>query len=126
MAGAIAQAQYDLQHSNRANTQKAIIILSDGEMNQLGSWWDSYPCQSANNAATAAKSAGITIYSIAYNSVNNCTDTSGSSFYQTPGLTLMQKIATDSTTFYNQPAAGDLTAIFTHIAGDLNGLRFIG
>ena len=125
LAGAITQAQYDLDHSSRPSVAKAIIVLSDGELNQPKSFTDTTPCNSANNAATTAKNDGIIIYSIAYNSALNCSDSSGT-FLNTSGLTLMQRIASDSTTFHNQPAAGDLTAIFTHIAGDLNGLRFIG
>ncbi len=125
LAGAISEAQYLLDHAGRAGTTNAIIVLSDGELNSPHSWTDNTPCTTANNAATAAKNDGVLIYSIAYDSSGNCTDTSGS-FHNATGITFMQDIASGSSTFFNQPSPGDLTTIFTHIAGDLTGLRFIG
>lgn len=126
LAGAIASAQYLLDHSGRSNVTNAIIVLSDGALNSPKSWTDNTPCNTANNAATTAKSDGILIYSIGYDtSGGTCSDTSGT-FHNASGATLMQSIASGSNTFYNQPSAGDLTAIFTHIVGDLNTLRFIG
>jgi Flp pilus assembly protein TadG len=123
LAGAIAEAQTLLTQASvkRPSAQNVIIVLSDGELNQVnfsngGS--DTTPCKSANTAATAAKTAKTLIYSIAYNSAGNCTDSSGT-FNNVAGATLMRDIASGSGTFYNQPAAGDLTAIFTQIGQSL-------
>jgi Tfp pilus assembly protein PilX len=126
LAGAITEAQYVLDNSGRAGAVNVIIVLSDGALNSPHSWVDNTPCNTANNAATTAKSDGILIYSIGYDtSGGSCTDTSGT-FHGASGATLMQSIASSSSTFFNQPTAGDLTTTFTHIAGDLGRLRFIG
>ena len=125
LAGAISQAKYALDHASRPGAQSVIIVLSDGVLNSPKSWTDNTPCNTANNAATAAKNDGILIYSIAYDSSGNCSDTTGT-FHNATGITLMTHIASSSSTFINQPNPGALTDIFTHIAGDLNGYRFIG
>jgi hypothetical protein len=97
-------------------------VLSDGELNDVpfaNNGSDHTPCLSAFRAATAAKADGVTIYSIAYDSHLNCTDTSGT-YRNTPGLTLMRNIASPATgshpTFFNQPNPGDLSDIFQQIA----------
>jgi Tfp pilus assembly protein PilX len=126
LAGAINHAQYALSHAGRPGVTNVIIVLSDGALNSPHSWTDNTPCNTANNAATAAKNAGTLIYSIAYDSSGgNCTDTTGT-FHNASGTTLMSSVASSSNTFINQPNPGALTTTFTHIAGDLNGLHFIG
>ena len=102
-----------------------IIVLSDGQLNHVtfaNGGNDNNPCASADAAATAAKGTGTLIFSIAYDSTLDCTDTSGA-YHNVLGLTLMQHIATPNTQtqtyFYNQPAYGDLTDIFSQIAQQL-------
>ena len=126
LAGALAEAQYQLAHAppraSGPTPVNVIIVLSDGQLNQVtfaNGGHDNNPCASAAAAATAAKGTGTLIYSIAYDSTQNCTDNSGT-YHNVRGLTLMQNIATPNTQtqtyFYNQPAYGDLTDIFTQIS----------
>jgi Putative Flp pilus-assembly TadE/G-like len=129
LAGALAEAQYQLAHAPARATGAApvnvIIVLSDGQLNQVNfanNGHDNNPCQSAFNAAAAAKGTGTLIFSIAYDSTLNCTDNTGT-YHNVPGKTLMQNIATPGTAtqqyFYDQPAYGDLTDIFTQISQTL-------
>jgi Flp pilus assembly protein TadG len=129
LAGAIADAQYilDQAQKSRPGVSSAIIVLSDGEMNQPKGFTDNTPCNSANNSATTAKAdpINITIYSIAYDSSGNCTDTSGP-YHNVAGLQLMKDIASNANTFFNQPNPGDLTSIFQQVGVDLTDSRLIG
>jgi hypothetical protein len=125
LAGAIAEAQYQLTQNARPNTTNVIIVLSDGQLNHVNfanNGNDDTPCASAQAAAEAAKQQDTLIYSIAYDSHMNCTDTSGA-FQQQPGLSLMRAIASPNTTtdtyFFDQPQGGDLTTIFGQIAQEL-------
>jgi Flp pilus assembly protein TadG len=125
LAGALAEAQYQLTQAARPNAVNVIIVLSDGQLNHVtfaNGRNDDTPCASANAAATAAKATGTLIFSIAYDSTLNCTDNTGA-YRNVRGLTLMQNIATPNTRtqtyFYNQPAYGDLTDIFTQISQQL-------
>src|SRR5262249_1282735 len=84
LAGALAEAQYQLAHAPARASGGApvnvIIVLSDGQLNQVtfaNNGHDNNPCASANAAATAAKGTGTLIFSIAYDSTQNCTDNSG-------------------------------------------------
>ena len=80
LAGAIAEAQYQLAQTARPNAVNAIIVLSDGQLNHVtfaNGGNDNNPCASADAAATAAKAKGTLIYSIAYDSTLNCTDNAG-------------------------------------------------
>ena len=97
-----------------------IILLSDGDAN-----YDTFtnPCQRAVNAAHAATAAGTWVYSIAYGA---STSTSSSCTVDSPPIsayTTMRNIASDSTKFFNQPTAGDLTEIFRRIVLDLTTTR---
>ena len=131
LAGALAEAQYQLTQNARPNAVNVIIVLSDGQLNQVtfaNGGHDNNPCQSAAAAATAAKNTGTLIFSIAYDSTLNCSDTSNNSpYHNRRGLQLMQNIATPNTQtqtyFYNQPATGDLTNIFSQISQALTQIN---
>jgi hypothetical protein len=74
-------------------------------------------------AAQNAKAAGTWIYSIAYGA-----SASGTCTRDSPAIssyTTMQRIASDSAKFFNQPTAGDLTTIFQHIVIDLTKSRLV-
>lgn len=141
MAGAITEAQYMLsQAPTRVGlagqpVTNAIVILSDGGMDEPQSsidgvdpssagnqgWSDPDPCANAEQAATQAKAAGTVIYSIAYDASGYCTD-SGSNGINVTATALMQNLATDPTTdYFNQTGAGDLTAVFSAIGTSLSG-----
>jgi hypothetical protein len=134
LAGAIAEAQYQLAHAPARTTGPApvnvIIVLSDGQLNQVNfanRANDNNPCQSAAAAAAAAKGTGTLIYSIAYDSTQNCTDSITSPYHNRRGRQLMQDIATPGTAtqtyFYDQPTTGDLTDIFTQISQALTQIN---
>jgi hypothetical protein len=58
-------AQWILDNDPKArdDADDIIVFLGDGEANQPAGW---QPCRYANDAATAAKAAGTTIFSLAY------------------------------------------------------------
>ncbi len=64
--------------------------------------------------------AGTLIYSIAYDSTQNCTDNSGAlpqrARPHAHAETSRRRTPQTDTYFYNQPAYGDLTDIFTQIS----------
>ncbi|HEX3802304.1 MAG TPA: pilus assembly protein TadG-related protein [Solirubrobacteraceae bacterium] len=140
LAGAITEAQYLLSQApartgpNGQAATNAIVILSDGEINDPKSssdgvapgeagnvgWSDNTPCEDADQAATASKSAGTLIFSIAYDSSGNCTDT-GSGGMNVAASTLMQDLASNSQDYFSQSTAGDLTTIFSEVGTQLSG-----
>jgi hypothetical protein len=116
---AINQAQTTLVSTGRANVQKVIILLSDGDANKNPT---SNPCHGAITAAQNAKTAGTWVYSIAYGA------DSGGCGLDSPSISslqTMQQIATDATKFFNQPNAAELVAIFKQIAFDLTTTRLL-
>jgi Flp pilus assembly protein TadG len=117
LAGAITEAQHLLNQNARAGAQNAIIVESDGQLNDPKTFTDKNPCTSAINAATQAKAAGTTIYAIAYGSNGTeCPDTSNNY----TDVETMEDIATSGETFFNEPTAGDLTAAFGQVGVDLS------
>jgi len=119
-ADAISQAQSTLASSGRPGAQNVIILISDGDAN---SNHISNPCHQAITAAQAATAAGTWVYAIAYGA---STSTSGSCMLDSPSIsayTTMRNIASDSTKFFNQPSASDLTVVFRRIVLDLTTTR---
>ena len=105
----------------------ALVILSDGELNDPKSGFSKTPCKDAVSAATQAKAAGTTIYTIAYDSstaANSCGPDNPTDTYSV-AETVWQDIASNSETFFNQPTAGDLTADFQQVGEDLSDSRLI-
>jgi hypothetical protein len=122
LAGTITEAQHLLDVNARPGATNAIIIESDGQLNDPKTFTDNNPCSSAINAATQAKAAGTIIYSIAYGSNGTrCPDTTSSY----TDVQTMQAIASNAETFYNSPTAGDLTQTFQQVGTDLTGSRLI-
>jgi hypothetical protein len=120
LAGAITEAQHLLNVNSRAGVQNVIIVESDGQLTSKP--FDSNPCNSAIQAATQAKAAGTTVYSIAYGSNGTrCADTS----HSYTDLQTMQTIATSGETFFDEPTTGDLTADFAQVGTDLSDSRLI-
>ena len=147
LAGAITEAQYLLSQApartgpNGQPATNAIVILSDGEMTQVPSngatdgidptatgsgtyknatWSAKTPCADALNAATQAKAGNTLIFSIAYDSSGNCTD-SGSGGDTMPAATLMQDMASDSSDYFSESNADSLTTAFGEIGTRLSG-----
>lgn len=122
LAGAITEAQHLLNQNAKAGVSNVIIVESDGQLNSPKTFTDSNPCSSAINAATQAKAAGTTIYSIAYGSNGTkCPDSS----HSYTDVQTMTDIASSSQTFYNSPTTGGLTAAFQQIGQDLTDSRLI-
>lgn len=125
-AGAINAAQANLAANTRTGVRKVIIFVSDGDANRpSGSPSGTYPCRQAITAAQAATAAGTWVYSVAYGA---STSTTGSCTDDTPRISAfqtMQQIASDSTRFFSQPAAGDLVATFQKIGQSLLNTRVL-
>ena len=119
-ADVITKAQAQLVATGRPDIQNTIVLLSDGDSNYTGV---SDPCQKAVTAAQNATAAGTKVYSVAYGAGSSGTCTQDSPAIS--AYTTMQRIASDSTKFFNQPAAGDLTLIFQHIVVDLTRSRLV-
>ena len=118
-AAALAQAQTELVNNGRSGVQRVIILLSDGDANGA-----SDACGLAVNAAAAATAAGTWVYAIAYGastSSSTCPDDSP----WISGMATMQRIASDSDKFFNQPSADDLSVIFHQIALQLTTARLV-
>ncbi len=127
LAGAITEAQNVLNQNARTGATNAIVILSDGELNDPKSGFSTTPCSDAVNAATQAKAAGTTIYTIAYDSstaANSCGPDSPADSYNV-AETVLADIASSSETFFNQPTSGDLTTAFQQVGEDLTDSRLI-
>jgi len=86
------------------------------------------------NSAAAAKSKGTIVYSIGYTlsgmggSSNRCQAQSPSGPDESPSISAfqaLQQIASNSTTFFNQPAVASLNSIFSQVAAQITGPRLI-
>ena len=142
-ADVITAAQSYLTQSGRANVQKAIVFLSDGDSNSQPPNVSSpqqtpHECQNGINAAQTAAAAGTWVYSVAY----------GASTAQAPGgscatdsapmsaCRAMQQIASDPTKYYSDDQGSDpcisganpmvdLNQIFGNIGIDLTNARLL-
>jgi Putative Flp pilus-assembly TadE/G-like/von Willebrand factor type A domain len=122
LAGAITEAQHLLDQNARPGATNAIIVESDGQLTKPKTFTDNNPCNSAIQAATQAKAAGTTIYSIAYgDDGTKCPDTN----YSYTDTQTMQGIASNAETFFNQPTPGDLTQTFQQVGTDLTDSALI-
>ncbi|HVI52738.1 MAG TPA: pilus assembly protein TadG-related protein [Candidatus Sulfotelmatobacter sp.] len=129
-------------NGNTANITKALILLTDGDncVNSGSPYTNPYGnpktvapygnILSSNNqcagvdtpkantlladACTAAKAAGMTVYTISFGS--DISDTSKS---------LLQNCASQSSYYFNAPTAATLQSSFSYIAGTLSELRLI-
>jgi Putative Flp pilus-assembly TadE/G-like/von Willebrand factor type A domain len=125
-ANALESAQAELLADGRPNTQKVIVLLSDGAANTgptdypAGSPYLTTPCHQGINSSATIQSSGTLVYSIGYDVGHDvCKNANGS--LESPGITALsalQQIAS-SGNFYNQPDAAQLNTIFTKVAVDL-------
>jgi hypothetical protein len=134
LAGAITEAQYLLEQNVQPGVKNAIIIESDGDLDdptnpdgfKISPTNDTNPCEDAVNAATQAKSVTSTdtlIFSIEYDSSSESCDTGDS---LTPDQTLEDIATTDTTPYYyDDPNPGDLTLPFQEVADSLGETRLI-
>ena len=97
--------------------------------------WSPYrrqPCQQGVNSAGVIKATGTLVYTIGYDldalggGANVCRSYTGS--LESPAITAydaLRLMATNSSTFFNRPNPGDLTAVYTQIAAEIGGTRLI-
>jgi hypothetical protein len=139
-ADAIDKAQHELAVNGRSTAGHYIVFFSDGAANTGPSYYPTnspyrqQPCHQGVNSANAAKAAGTIVYSIGYTlnaqggGANQCQAQSPSGPAESPSITAFQalsQIASNSSTFYNQPALSSLDAIFANIAARITGPRLI-
>jgi hypothetical protein len=129
-ATAIEQAQAELDAHGRPDADDVIVMLTDGAANRgptyfpASSNYRTRPCQQGIDSAAAAKAKGTTIYTIGYDIYAD----GDADCHESPVISTEQtltSIATNREHFYNQPVAGELVSIFTHIAVSLNGTRLV-
>jgi len=152
-AGAMFTAWRYLTANARANADNVIIVLSDGDangatmgattanLNNSGGSDGTYPsshkqCQQAIDVATAAKAAGVKIYTVGYGVASGgCSGDSGLSACST-----MRSMASADKNFFVDTSSvacagartvvmngktNSLSAIFTAIVGDLTEPRLV-
>ena len=128
LAGAITEAQYQLQQHARTGASNVIIIESDGELNPSTTFSngtvDKTACKDAFNAAAEAKLAGDTVYTIEYDSNSVCGPDTPTDVYDNAD-TLMQDMATNDSDTFNDPTAGDLAATFQQVGDSISSSRLI-
>jgi Flp pilus assembly protein TadG len=154
-AASIDHAQAQLNAQGRADAQDVIIFFTDGEANYgpwyygNSSPYRRQPCGQAIASADAAKAAGTWVYTIGYDTDSSvrclgwkatgsqggtsCNRGAGQQFvcnevptrYALSTLQTMASTIDGQTKYYNQPTAGDLTAIFERVAMDLTQVRLI-
>jgi hypothetical protein len=131
LAGAISEAQYQLQQHARTGASNVIIIESDGEMNPSTTFSNgtksTTPCTDAYNAAAQAKLAGDTIYTIEYDNTGGCGPDSGAGANATydNADTLMQDMASSTSDYFDDPTAGDLSASFQQVGDSISSSTLI-
>ncbi len=139
-ATAIEQAQAELDRDGRPNADHVIVFFSDGAANTGPSYYPksspyrSQPCHQGIWSAGTAKAKGTTVYAVGYTldgwggASNRCQAYSTSGPDEQPPITAydaLSQIASDASTFYNQPDAGSLDAIFANIAAKVTAPRLI-
>jgi hypothetical protein len=133
-ANAIEKAQAELDAHGRPAVQDVTVFFSDGAANTGPTYYGNsspyrkQPCHQGIASAGAAKAKGTQIYSIGYDldalngGANRCTAYSFTGPDEVPSITAytaLQGIASSASTFYNQPSASDVRAIFLQVAADL-------
>lgn len=138
LADPVTMAAYELAHNGRAGVTKGIILETDGQPNASVSGNSNY-CLQADQAATAAKAAGVEVFTIGFgldgSNDPNCPDGSGvwkgkkasallASMSTQPTLgttTCTAAENADGDHFFCQPKSSDLTSVFQVVATTLAG-----
>lgn len=109
----VTMAAYELAQSGRAGVTKGIILETDGQPNAaVGSVSSAQYCLAASNAATAAKNAGIKLYTIGFGldpvtgTDPMCPDTAGPWQGKTASFLLASMASQPSTNAYGCPGTG--------------------
>ena len=138
-ATALEKAQAELNLHGRSGVQDVIVFLTDGAANYGPSYYSStspyrkQPCHQGVNSAATIKATGTIVYTIGYDlnatapGTNRCA-VSPAAADESPTITAydaVSQMASNSTTFFNKPSAGQLNTIYTSIASDISGTRLI-
>ena len=140
-ADALNAAQASLRADGRPDTQKVIILLSDGDAGatagNISAASLANQCQQAIAAAGAIASAGTWIYSIAYGAPINAMASCPTDLIRISACTTMQQIASEPGKFYSDQVGGgspctsaahsvsELVAVFTSISDSFKGARLL-
>jgi len=139
-ANAIEAAQAEIDKNGRAKVGHYIVFFTDGAANTgptyyaKSSPYRQQPCHQGVTSAAAAKAKGTTVYSIGYTLsgqggyANRCLAQSYDGPDESPSITAfqaLQQIASNSNTFFNQPALASLNTIFSTVAAQITGPRLI-
>lgn len=139
-ADAIDKAQAELTANGRPDAEHDIVFFTDGAANYGPSYYPTTspyrttPCHQGINSANAAKGRGTIVYAIGYTlnamggGSNRCQSMSPSGPDESPAITAytaLSQIASRSDTFFNQPTAGSLNAIFARVASMITGPRLV-
>ncbi len=140
-ADAITAAQAALTSQGRSDTQKVIILLSDGDAGASSGNISagSYPnqCRQAISAAGQAKGAGTWVYSIAYGAPIDAMSSCPTDLTRISACSTMQQIASDTGKFYSDQVGGaspctsaahsvsELVSVFSSIADSFKGARLL-
>ena len=125
-ANAIDSAQAELAADGRPNTQRVIVLLSDGAANTgptsyaNNSPYRATPCHQGITSSQVAQAAGTLVYSIGYDVGHDiCKNANGSN--EAPSISALQALTGIASTgnYYNQPNAAQLNTIFANVAADL-------
>ncbi|HEY0387967.1 MAG TPA: vWA domain-containing protein [Gaiellales bacterium] len=128
-ANALDVAKAELDAHGRPGVQKVVVFLSDGAANTGPTYlpatspYRTQPCRTAVNIASAAKAAGILLYSVAYDlngaGALDCQAQSGAK--EQPAIlanAALQQIASPGN-YFAEPNPTSLTGIFLAISADL-------
>jgi hypothetical protein len=126
-ANAIDSAQAELAADGRPNTQRVIVLLSDGAANTgptsyaNTSPYRTTPCHQGIASSLAAQAAGTLVYSIGYDVGHDICKNGVSGGNESPSITALQALTgiASSGNYYNQPNAAQLNTIFANVAADL-------
>ena len=112
LADPVTMAAYELAQHGRPGVTKGIILETDGQPNAaVGSISSAQYCLAASNAATAAKTAGIKVYTIGFGldpstgADPTCPDTSGAWQGKTASALLASMATQPSTNVHGCPGA---------------------
>ena len=140
-ADAITQAQAALVSQGRSDTQKVIILLSDGDAGasagNISAAAYRNQCQQAVAAAGQVAAAHTWLYSVAYGAPTNALASCPTDLVRISACTTMQQIASDPGKFYSDQVGGgspctsaahsvsELVSVFSSIADSFKGARLL-
>lgn len=140
-ADAINAAQGALERDGRADVQRVIVLLSDGDANASAANMTAskrrQQCQQAVAAANTAAAAGTWVYSVAYGASTSASGSCATDTTPVSACATMASIASEPSRFYvgnngggsgcssNANSASDLVEVFRSIARSFKKSRLL-